>query len=161
AFSARTATRFSSSSSRLRCEICSTCSGLSNRNRLRVPRATAVVSIEVDIPRAYHGDSCRSKSSNRQMRSIWCESPQRSPPIRRTFSSNLNNAVSRKPVIHLDTYFQRINYSGRTSPTLSTLQALHFHHALAIPFENFGPLLKQPVLLDHASLERKLIHDRR
>ncbi len=63
--------------------------------------------------------------------------------------------------INLDAYFQRIGYSGSTSPTLATLQALHFHHALAIPFENFGPLLNQPVLLDPASLECKLIHERR
>lgn len=63
--------------------------------------------------------------------------------------------------IHLDAYFKRIGYSGDVSPTLETLQAIHLHHAIAIPFENLTPLLKQPVLLDLPSLEKKLIHDRR
>lgn len=63
--------------------------------------------------------------------------------------------------INLDAYFQRIGYRGDVSPTLETLQAIHLHHAIAIPFENLTPLLKQPVLLDLKSLEKKLIHDRR
>ncbi|BAS56936.1 arylamine N-acetyltransferase [Leptolyngbya boryana NIES-2135] len=63
--------------------------------------------------------------------------------------------------INLDAYFQRIGYGGSASPTLETLQAIHLHHATTIAFENLTPLLKQPVLLDLKSLEKKLIHDRR
>ncbi|MDX2215011.1 MAG: arylamine N-acetyltransferase [Oculatellaceae cyanobacterium bins.114] len=63
--------------------------------------------------------------------------------------------------INLDAYFQRIGYSGDALPTLATLQAIHQHHVQAIAFENLTPLLKQPVLLDLASLQQKLIHERR
>jgi N-hydroxyarylamine O-acetyltransferase len=38
---------------------------------------------------------------------------------------------------------------------------LHLHHAQAIAFENLDPLLGHPVLLDAASLERKLVHNGR
>jgi N-hydroxyarylamine O-acetyltransferase len=64
-------------------------------------------------------------------------------------------------VIDLNAYFQRIGHSGDRSPTLTTLQAIHLCHAKAIAFENLNPLLKQPVLLDLESLQRKLIHERR
>ena len=50
--------------------------------------------------------------------------------------------------IDLDTYFQRIGYSGDRSATLKTLQALHRYHAISIAFENLNSFLKQPVLLD-------------
>lgn len=63
--------------------------------------------------------------------------------------------------VNLDGYFQRIGYSGDTSPTLKTLQAIHLLHATTIAFENLSPLLKHPVLLDLNSLEKKLIHERR
>ncbi|MBD1867595.1 arylamine N-acetyltransferase [Cyanobacteria bacterium FACHB-471] len=64
-------------------------------------------------------------------------------------------------VIDLNAYFQRIGYSGDRSPTLTTLQAIHLCHAKAIAFENLNPLLKQPVLLDLESLQRKLVYERR
>jgi N-hydroxyarylamine O-acetyltransferase len=60
--------------------------------------------------------------------------------------------------IDLDAYFQRIDYDGERTPTLATLQAIHAQHAMAIPFENLTPLLRQPVRLDLASLQDKLIH---
>ena len=63
--------------------------------------------------------------------------------------------------IELDGYLRRIGYDGSRAPTLETLRALHLRHALAIPFENLDPFLRRPVRLDQASLERKLVHDRR
>jgi N-hydroxyarylamine O-acetyltransferase len=63
--------------------------------------------------------------------------------------------------ISLEDYFGRIGYDGPRTATLETLQALHRHHTETIPFENLSPLLKRPVLLDPASLARKLIHERR
>jgi N-hydroxyarylamine O-acetyltransferase len=63
--------------------------------------------------------------------------------------------------IDLEAYFQRIGYSGDRSPTLTTLQAIHRLHAQTIAFENLNPLLKQPVSLDLAVLQQKLIHERR
>src|SRR5262245_11067045 len=59
--------------------------------------------------------------------------------------------------LDLDAYFQRIGYDGERAPTLATLQAIHLRHATTIPFENLTPLLHQPVRLDLASLQRKLI----
>ncbi|MDR3622605.1 MAG: arylamine N-acetyltransferase [Paludisphaera borealis] len=63
--------------------------------------------------------------------------------------------------IDLDAYFQRIGYEGGRAPTLETLRALHRLHPETIPFENLDPLLKRPVLLDSASLERKLVREGR
>jgi N-hydroxyarylamine O-acetyltransferase len=65
------------------------------------------------------------------------------------------------PPFDLEAYFKRIGYSGGAVPTLATLQALHVLHTRSIPFENLNPLLGWPVRLDPASLQQKLIHDRR
>src|SRR5215510_14323543 len=62
---------------------------------------------------------------------------------------------------NFDAYCERIGYSGGRTATLEALRGLHFHHPQAIPFENLNPLLRLPVLLDSASLQQKLIHDRR
>lgn len=63
--------------------------------------------------------------------------------------------------INLDAYFQRIGYDGDRAPTLETLQAIHLRHAETIAFENLSPFLKQPVPLDLASLQKKLIYEGR
>jgi N-hydroxyarylamine O-acetyltransferase len=63
--------------------------------------------------------------------------------------------------IDLDAYFQRIGYSGDCSPRLTTLQAIHQRHSQTIAFENLNSLLKQPVKLDLASLQQKLINEGR
>jgi len=63
--------------------------------------------------------------------------------------------------LDLDAYFQRIGYAGERSPTLSTLQAIHLRHATIIPFENLTPLLHQPVRLDLAALQHKLVQSGR
>lgn len=61
----------------------------------------------------------------------------------------------------IDGYFERIGYGGPTVPNLELLQAVALLHPTAIPFENLNPLLGRPVPLDGASLQRKLIHERR
>lgn len=61
----------------------------------------------------------------------------------------------------LDAYFQRIGYDGERTPTLATLQAIHLRHASTIPFENLAPFLCQPVRLDLASLQHKLVQSER
>jgi N-hydroxyarylamine O-acetyltransferase len=63
--------------------------------------------------------------------------------------------------IDLDGYFARIGYAGPRLPTLETLRAIHARHAETIAFENLDPLLGMPIRLDGASLERKLVRDRR
>ena len=63
--------------------------------------------------------------------------------------------------IDLDAYFARIGYRGPRRPTLGALSALCRLHVEAIPFESLDPLLGRPVLIDAASLERKLVKSNR
>jgi N-hydroxyarylamine O-acetyltransferase len=63
--------------------------------------------------------------------------------------------------LDLDAYFRRIGYSGEPSTSLETLRGLQLRHTETLAFENLNPLLGWPVLLDIASLERKLIHSHR
>lgn len=62
---------------------------------------------------------------------------------------------------NLPAYFERIGFAGSIAPNLQTLQALHELHPATIPFENLSPLIGEPVLLDKASVEAKLLRDRR
>lgn len=63
--------------------------------------------------------------------------------------------------IDLDAYFKRIGYQGSRASTLETLKALHFAHALAVPFENLTVLSGDPVLLDMASVQAKIVGQNR
>jgi N-hydroxyarylamine O-acetyltransferase len=63
--------------------------------------------------------------------------------------------------INLNAYFERVGFSGSIAPTLATLEVIHALHPPAIPFENLDPVMGRPVRLDQASLERKLLHERR
>lgn len=63
--------------------------------------------------------------------------------------------------IDLDAYLARIHYAGSRKPTLAVLNAVIAHHVAAIPFENLDVLLGRPVRLDPASLQQKLVCDRR
>jgi N-hydroxyarylamine O-acetyltransferase len=63
--------------------------------------------------------------------------------------------------LNLDAYFDRIGYAGVREPTLEVLRSLHSLHPAAIPFENLDPLLGRPVRLDLASLEAKLVGEKR
>ena len=63
--------------------------------------------------------------------------------------------------IDLDAYIHRIGYDGPREPTLAVLRDLVRLHTLAIPFENLDPLLGRPIGLDPASLDAKLVRDKR
>lgn len=63
--------------------------------------------------------------------------------------------------VNLNAYFERIGFAGSIAPTLQTLELLHALHPAAIPFENLGPLMAEPALLDQQSLERKMLGDKR
>jgi len=63
--------------------------------------------------------------------------------------------------VNLNAYFERIGFAGSIAPTLATLELLHALHPATIPFENLNPLLGLPVLLDQASLEKKLLAEKR
>ena len=58
-------------------------------------------------------------------------------------------------------YFERVGFAGTAAPNLDTLRALHRLHTRAIPFENLSPFLGEPVRLDVASLEDKMVARRR
>lgn len=61
----------------------------------------------------------------------------------------------------LDAYLARIGYTGERTPTLQVLQAIAVRHPASIPFENLDPLLRRPFDLDVASLQQKLVRQRR
>jgi N-hydroxyarylamine O-acetyltransferase len=63
--------------------------------------------------------------------------------------------------IDLGAYLDRIAYRGSLAPTLETLSEIHFAHALRIPFENLDVLLGRPIQLDLASVQAKLVANRR
>ena len=54
-------------------------------------------------------------------------------------------------------YLGRIGFDGRPSPDLATLARLQALHVAAIPFENLSALLGEPIGLDIASLEAKML----
>lgn len=58
----------------------------------------------------------------------------------------------------LEAYLARLDYRGSLAPTLETLDALTFHHATAIPFENLDVLLDRPINLTPDALMAKLVH---
>ncbi len=63
--------------------------------------------------------------------------------------------------VDLAAYLARIGYVGAAPPTHATLARLHALHAEAIPFENLSPFLGEPVPLDQAALEDKMLRRRR
>jgi N-hydroxyarylamine O-acetyltransferase len=76
----------------------------------------------------------------------------------------MSTATLRLPGIEqldLDAYCERIGYRGARTPTLATLRELQWHHVSAIPFENLTSLAGEPVLLEPAALQAKMVHGRR
>lgn len=63
--------------------------------------------------------------------------------------------------VNLNAYFERIGFAGSIAPSVSTLELIHALHPATIPFENLNPLLGLPVSLELASIEKKLLWDRR
>ena len=59
--------------------------------------------------------------------------------------------------VDLAAYFDRIGHRGGAAPTIANLQAIHARHVDAIPFENLAAFLGEPVPLDLASLQAKLL----
>lgn len=63
--------------------------------------------------------------------------------------------------VKLNSYFERIGFSGSIAPNLQTLDVLHRLHPAAIPFENLDPLMGVPVSLNLRDIEGKLLGSRR
>ena len=60
-----------------------------------------------------------------------------------------------------DAWLARIGYTGLRTPTLAVLRDLVYAHATAISYESIDVLLDRPPGLDLASLQRKMIVQRR
>lgn len=63
--------------------------------------------------------------------------------------------------MNIDTYLQRINYSGPIRPTLEVLQALQMAHLLEVPFENLDIHRQVPIILDTSLFYTKVVTNRR
>src|SRR4051812_25565955 len=63
--------------------------------------------------------------------------------------------------LDLSAYCRRIGFAGELKPDFETLRALHIAHVGSIPFENVDVLLERPILLDTASLQQKLVVNKR
>jgi len=61
----------------------------------------------------------------------------------------------------LERYFQRINYTGDTAPTLDNLKGIHRAHLMAIPFENLNLHIPRKVILDETKLFEKFVDEHR
>jgi N-hydroxyarylamine O-acetyltransferase len=64
-------------------------------------------------------------------------------------------------VFDLDAYLNRIGYTGSRDVNVETLRGVHRAHLYAVPFENLDVVLKRPIRLDPASLQQKIVADRR
>jgi N-hydroxyarylamine O-acetyltransferase len=58
-------------------------------------------------------------------------------------------------------YLQRLGFDATPAPTLGTLRQLQLRHTGAFPFENLTTLSGEPVLIDLASIEQKVLHQGR
>ena len=63
--------------------------------------------------------------------------------------------------LDLGAYLRRIGLNSRPDADLAGLRSLHFAHATSIPFENLDIQMGQPIRLDLASLQAKLVRQRR
>jgi N-hydroxyarylamine O-acetyltransferase len=61
----------------------------------------------------------------------------------------------------LERYLARIGYAGPVQPDQKTLFALHRAHVQAIPYENLGIHLGQPLTLDEEQIFAKIVAERR
>jgi N-hydroxyarylamine O-acetyltransferase len=64
-------------------------------------------------------------------------------------------------IFNLDAYFERINYKGCMEAGEDTLRDIHIAHTLNMPFENLDVFYGRPILLDGASLYKKMVKERR
>ena len=60
-------------------------------------------------------------------------------------------------MIQIETYLQRIHYTGSLSPTLAVLQQLQKQHLLTVPFENLDIHNNIPITLDIDSIYDKIV----
>lgn len=61
----------------------------------------------------------------------------------------------------LEAYLARIHFSGARSPRFDTLAEIQLRHVCSIPFENLDILLGRGIRIDLASVQQKLVTDKR
>src|SRR5262245_33969275 len=61
----------------------------------------------------------------------------------------------------VQTYLNRIEYSGSRTPGFETLRQLHLAHLLTVPFENLSIHAREPIVLNDAALFQKIVTRRR
>jgi N-hydroxyarylamine O-acetyltransferase len=64
-------------------------------------------------------------------------------------------------IFNLDSYFERIDYKGSMEVSEGALRDIHIAHTLNVPFENLDVFYRRPILLDGASLYKKMVKERR
>lgn len=64
-------------------------------------------------------------------------------------------------MLNLSRYLDRIAYTGPTSPTPETLDAIHRAHLFSVPFENLDIGLGRKITCEESAFLRKLIEQRR
>jgi N-hydroxyarylamine O-acetyltransferase len=69
--------------------------------------------------------------------------------------------LMKSEIFDLDSYFERINHKGSSQVTEGTLRDIHIAHTLNVPFENLDVFYRRPILLDGASLYKKIVKQRR
>lgn len=63
--------------------------------------------------------------------------------------------------LSIPAYLERIAYHGSIDPSVDTLRALHRAHLFAVPFENLDIELGRKIVLNEATLIRKVVDQRR
>ncbi len=76
-------------------------------------------------------------------------------------ASNTASDVLRAPTSLLDSYFARIAYTGTTSRSLATLNAIVQAHVQSIPFENIDVVAGNGINLEIDAIAHKLVHSPR
>jgi N-hydroxyarylamine O-acetyltransferase len=61
-------------------------------------------------------------------------------------------------MIDVPSYLVRIDYAGRTDPSIETLRALHYAHLLAAPFENLDISLGRKIVVDENAILNKVVN---
>ena len=69
--------------------------------------------------------------------------------------------MSQPHLMDFDLYLQRLGYDHMPAPTLETLGELQLRHVCRFTFESLSTLLRLPVPIDLASVERKILHEGR
>lgn len=69
--------------------------------------------------------------------------------------------MSQPHLMNFDLYLHRLGYDRAPAPTLETLRELQLRHVCRFTFESLSTLLRAPVPIDLAAVERKILQDGR